>query len=108
MRAMSLRSELREAVRLRSHGHCEWPGPCSEWGAELAHLHSTGAGGRPSADTLSNVAWLCWTHARYSDGEAPHGKAAYEKAMRALLGDDWGMAVAWNRAETLRRHIENR
>jgi len=95
----------------RTGGRCQWP-ECEKAGAELAHLHSIGAGGRKSADTLDNVAFLCRDHARISDGEhGTGGPAQYRLAHIQLLGAAVfeGMTLdrrGWERAEALRRHIE--
>jgi len=106
------RAELREQVQQRSYGRCEWP-QCSESGGELAHAHSIGVGGRASADTLDNVAWLCHMHARFSDGEyADYGSDAYHTAHRALLGARYDTMpahfVAYERAEALTALLRDR
>ena len=106
---MSIRSELREAVIARSHGRCDWP-RCGNAGSELAHLHSIGAGGRESADTIDNVGWLCFDHARMSDGEYGRGGAIqYRQSHLDLFGDAFldmpANIIAWERAEALRRVV---
>lgn len=104
------RSGLRESVRVRAGDRCEWP-RCPEFGDELAHGHSIGMGGRASADTLDNVFWLCWDHARISDGEfGAGGKVEYDRAHRDLLGDDYseGPGLAWSRAEALCRIVADK
>ena len=103
---MSIRRELREEVIARLHGRCEWT-RCSNAGSELAHLHSIGAGGRESADDIGNVAWLCFDHARMSDGEYGRGGAIqYRQAHLDLFGDAFldmpANIIAWERAEALR------
>jgi hypothetical protein len=65
-------------------------------------------GGRESADTLDNVAWLCPDHARISDGlYGTGGHDQYAKAHRdlwAAAGDqDAGLRYGWARAEALRK-----
>lgn len=95
---------LRAQVWDLSGGMCEWP-YCLEAAAELAHLHSTGMGGRPSAHTLDNVAAMCWAHARVSDGLTPgtHGRQWHDAQIR-LLGLEPGVK-AWVIAEALRTRI---
>ncbi len=108
------RAELREMVRVRSAGVCEWPQHERHAGDELAHAHSIGRGGNPdgSRDVWNNVAWLCTDSARVSDGEHGSGGAVqYRLFMIQLLGAGvfGGMTVdrrGWERAEALRRHIE--
>jgi len=103
-------AELR-ARALQRDGWCRWPG-CPNNATELAHLHSKGIGGRPSAQTLDNVAMMCPDHARISDGEyGSGGRAQYEREHRKL----WEAAAwfvpasppkaewAWWRAEALHR-----
>ena len=99
---MTVRQELREQVIARSGGRCEWQ-DCVLAGAELAHLHSVGSGGRPSADTLDNVCWLCRPHARMSDGERVAGWDF--DAEHARLGVVPGPGLAWRRAEALRNQL---
>ena len=107
------RSELREQIRARASGRCDWPGHRTHAGAELSHIHSIGAGGNPdgSRDDPSNLAWLCRDAARISDGEmGSGGPAQYRLAHILLLGAAVfdGMSLdrrGWERAEALRRHI---
>jgi hypothetical protein len=107
--AMSL-SELRTLVRELAGGVCQWP-RCQDPGTEVAHLHSTGMGGRPSAHTLSNTMWACWNHARISDGEYGTGAwPQYRQSMNALLGVGWEERTtpdrwAYERAEALTAHL---
>lgn len=61
------RDVLRSYVRDRSWGFCEWP-ECGQPGDEMAHVFGVGSGGRRSADTPSNVAWLCRHHHGVLDG----------------------------------------
>lgn len=103
------RAELRAVVVERSAGQCEWP-RCEDRGAELAHLHRVGAGGRGSADTADNAMWACSDHARISDGEYGSGGAAqYRQAHLILFGDRFldmpSHTIAWERAEALRRLV---
>lgn len=101
------RSVLRTYVIGRSGGVCEWPG-CGDRGAELAHLHSIGMGGRKSADEPCNVAWFCRDHARISDGEyGSGGWPQYEREHR-LLGVVVGDYLAYERAEALRQALIDR
>lgn len=105
---MSLRSRLRCQARELAGGMCQWPG-CPRPGEELAHLHSIGAGGRPSADTLDNTAWLCAPHALMSDGKQRNWPE-FHQAHTALLGEGWEDRISmshwgWERAEALRRHV---
>ena len=105
------RSELRAKVIERSGGWCQWPG-CPNRGTEMAHLHSVGMGGRQSADTLENVMWSCWDHARITDGEFGHGGAEqYDAEHRKLLGFDNHLDnargyLAYRRAEALAAHLK--
>ena len=103
----SVRQELRARVVDLSGGVCEFP-QCGEQGSSLAHLHSIGAGGRQSADTLSNVMWACRDHARITDGEyGSGGRAQYVEAHNVLFGGMWPVgwektgSLAWERAEAL-------
>ncbi len=94
------RSELRAKVFELAGGRCEFPG-CPKAATELAHLHSIGAGGRKSADTLDNTMAACPDHARITDGlYGTGGREQFEKAMRSI-----GAAGAWERAEALRKHV---
>ena len=110
MKSPSVRQALRLQVIDLSGGTCEFP-QCDQRGAELAHLHSIGAGGRKSADVLENVAWFCWDHARISDGEyGEGGRPQYVGAHSVLFGmwpTDWEQtgALAWERAEALRLRL---
>jgi hypothetical protein len=115
--SMSLRSVLRCQARELAGGMCDWPS-CNRPGQELAHLHSVGAGGRRSADTLGNVAFLCGPHARMSDGEQPAcwpdgtpcGWPGFTQSHTALLGEGWETRIpmsrwGFERAEALTRLI---
>lgn len=67
-------SGLRAALwGLNTSGDCEWP-ECEVRATQLAHLHSTGMGGRTSAHTLDNAMAACDFHALITDGG---------------VGDDW-------------------
>ena len=105
------RSTLRAYVIEVSGGWCEWP-YCTNPGTEMAHIHSIGMGGRPSADHPDNVAWMCYDHARISDGEYGHGgELQYLEEHLKLLGkppsDDPGSRrVAYLRAEALTAHLK--
>jgi len=102
---MPTRSELRAQVIELSGGWCEAPA-CTRPGAELAHLHSIGMGGRRSADRIDNVAWLCADHARISDGEyGSGGRAQFDEFHRRLLGSTDGAGLAYRRAEALSEHV---
>lgn len=107
---MSLRSVLRCQARELAGGICEW---CGERpGQELAHLHSIGAGGRASADQISNVGWFCHNCSRMSDGEWAT-RPEYVQAHNLLFGEGWESRippnrVAWERAEALTRLIAER
>lgn len=101
------RSGLRQAAMERALYRCQWPS-CGEQAQELAHLHSIGAGGRKSADTLGNVMVMCRRHARYSDGEYDN-RDAYIEAHNTLFKGMWPVAwetlgtLAYERAEALKR-----
>ena len=83
---MSVRSRLRCEARELSGGMCEW---CQQKpGQELAHFHSIGAGGRQSADSITNVGWFCRSCARMSDGEWAT-RPEYVQAHTMLFGKDW-------------------
>ena len=104
--------ELRAEIITRSQGRCEWP-QCAEPGKEVAHLHSRGMGGnREKRDVAGNLMFLCRDHARISDGEhGSGGPAQYRLAHILLLGAGVfdGMSLdrrGWERAEALRRHID--
>jgi len=111
---------LRSLCIRRSNGFCEWPS-CPNTGSELAHLHSTGMGGRRSAHSPDNAMWMCRDHARIRDGEYGSGGEGQYAAAHMLLGialrgdrfavlDGGGSSrvcdigvLAWERAEALRR-----
>ncbi len=105
----TLRRQLRDIAT-----GCEWP-ECERPGAEVAHLRSRGMGGTPDGrrNVLSNVAWLCYDHARMSDGHQPRQRSPVnvERSYVALLGADvYGRAVvartvSYERTEALRRHV---
>ena len=79
------RSELRDQVIIRSRGGCEHPG-CVASGSEMAHVIGIGMGGRPSADRLDNVLWLCRHHHDLLDGREHHGlRRAMGELYRELL-----------------------
>lgn len=112
-----MRSRLRCQARELADGRCDWP-ECGRPGEELAHLHSIGAGGRPSADRLGNVAWMCRTHAAMSDGKQPGswpdgtacGWPGFRQAHTALLGEGWDGRIpmgrwGFERAEALTAHV---
>lgn len=99
---------------LTEHGitNCEWP-DCEQPAAELAHIVSTGMGGRKSAHTLGNVFMACATHARNSDGLPGEGQTATEmtherlRVVRKYLHEGlfrWDLS-AWHLQEALRRHL---
>lgn len=102
--------EVRAIVSARRNGLCCWPG-CYEWGKEVAHLQSRGAGGSKHRDTPENTMWACWKHARHSDGEAAGGMDAYRESHLALLGPGWeefGASLAFERRVALVKVIEYR
>jgi len=87
---------------------CEFP-QCASRAASLAHLHSIGAGGRKSADTIGNVMAACDAHALMTDGAIPgdKGRGWYIDQL-ALLGLDYDNLYdrkAWNVADRLTRLI---
>lgn len=107
------RRRLRERVFELAHGMCEWPG-CLEPAVELAHLHSTGMGGRRSADDPSNAMAACKVHARVTDGigfihaDGRRVDANREtERMFEYIGyvPGWG-SLAWLRADALTRWLE--
>ncbi len=109
---MTARSVLRCQVRELSGGICEW---CEhQFGRSLAHIHSIGAGGRKSADTLANTFWACQDCAAMSDGlQGSGGWPQYAQAHARLLGDDWEWRFpmnrwGWERAEALTKHVAGR
>lgn len=117
MKSASVRSALRSQIRELAGDGCEWP-QCSHRGVEMAHLRSIGMGGRPSADVLSNVAWLCAPHALMSDGKQPSqwpdgtpcGWPGFVQAHTALFGDNWQWRIpksrwGFERAEALKAHV---
>lgn len=107
MSTMSVRSDLRQTVIEISGGTCEYPN-CRLPGTQLAHAHSIGMGGRKSADTLSNVTWLCDDHALLSDGLIPSHGAGWYIEQLALIGVDYrntGERKAWHIAEMLRSAV---
>ena len=86
------RRDLRaEAEKIDGRG-CVWPN-CRTVGEQLAHLRGVGAGGRPSADTLSNVALLCRFHHDLLDGRSHAG-------LRVAVGDLLAGYVALSRRNT--------
>ena len=110
IRTVSRMPELRAEIVARSGGRCEWKS-CYEPGVEAAHLHSRGIGGnRVSRDRIDNLAFLCWSHARMSDGEYGDGGAeGYRESHLVLFGArylemDAGV-IAYERAETLKALI---
>ena len=101
------RSELRAIVFERDGYRCIWP-QCVLAAEEAAHAHSIGAGGRKSADEVSNIVSCCWPHARMSDGLKIAGWD-YGEEHRRLLGDSWaGDRLGWRRAEALRALVSDR
>ena len=102
------RSVLREQVMERDHWRCIWP-HCGKPAVELAHAHSIGAGGRKSADVLTNCFAACYAHARHSDGERYGGETAYTNSMLDLFGADYANIpqdrIAYERAEKLTRIV---
>lgn len=104
------RSELREQVMERDNWRCIWT-HCGRPAVELAHFHSIGIGGRASADDMSNVGALCYTHARHSDGERYGGETAYTNSMLDLFGADYATItpdrIAYERAEALTRIVRD-
>jgi len=108
---MSLRSVLRAQARELAQDRCDWP-DCQNAGAELAHIHSIGAGGRRSADTIENVAWMCHQHARMTDG-IQSDWPSFKQSHTALFGDGWEWRIpmdrwGWERAEALTALIAKR
>jgi len=108
---MSLRTVLRAQARELAGDHCCWPG-CTSAGAELAHLHSVGMGGRKAADVITNVAWMCRKHARMTDGMQENWPD-FKQGHNALLGEGWEERIpmsgwAWARAEALTRLVAER
>ena len=107
----TIRGDLHAAL-IDAVGRCEWP-QCGTPGdrLELAHLHSVGMGGRPSADTIDNVALLCWRHARWSDGLLGNTTLTqYRVGVRRLVAAAGrvptpGATYAWEAAEALRTVI---
>jgi hypothetical protein len=89
---MSERSELR-AIVSKWAAWCEWP-ECPLPGAQLAHIEGIGMGGRPSADTLGNVAWLCVPHHDLLDGRS-HANLRMEmaKLLGAYLAGGWRRTI---------------
>lgn len=63
------RSDLR-AEALERDGGCVWPQCTGTEPLEMAHIRGIGMGGRPSADTLDNVAILCRFHHALLDGRS--------------------------------------
>ena len=104
------RSELREQMMERDNWQCRWTG-CHQPAAEMAHIHSIGAGGRKSADELGNVFGACRLHARLSDGEygsggAPEYLSEHLKLMGPAFLEIPANLIAWERAEALRGLID--
>ena len=105
---MVTRSERRKALRTQlfdlTGGRCEWTS-CLQAATRMAHAHSIGMGGRPSADTIDNVASLCDNHALVSDGLWPgyYDRDWYLEQLR-LIGVI-PPVKAFNVAEALRVHI---
>ena len=104
---MTLPAGLRDAVFGIAANHCEWP-RCGDRALELAHLHSTGHGGRRSAHTIRNTIAACEDHARITDGHSPpgpNGLSRYRDAIIELVGPPagWrgGAGVAYRVAKTL-------
>lgn len=77
-------------------GACEWPG-CEHRGPyEMAHVHGVGMGGRPSADTLENVALLCRFHHDLLDGRTTR-ELRVEMAflLAGYLAEGWRRSIDW-------------
>lgn len=70
-------ADLRRAVAERALGICEWPG-CDDGGRQMAHLTHRGMGGSTTANTMSNLAWLCIRHHDTLDGRTSRGTLRYE------------------------------
>lgn len=107
---MTQRSVLRCQARELAGGLCEW---CRERpGTQLAHIHSIGMGGRPSADELSNVFWACDVCALASDGKQRNWPE-FHQLHTMLLGEGWEQRIppnrwAYERAEALTRLVAER
>ena len=104
---------LRKIVFAIARDTCEWPG-CTLAATELAHLHSTGHGGRKSGHTIANSMAACSDHARISDGERGSGGSAQYHTAHTTLWEaaGWGETftpptrnVAWCRAEALTEYL---
>ena len=86
-------TDLRATVAEWTAGRCEWPG-CRQYAAELAHVHGKGMGGRPSADTLDNLAFLCVYHHNLLDGRAHHGlRFEMGNLLAAYLQGGWRATI---------------
>jgi len=109
---VKLTPEQREFIWERDRRRCVWP-HCLLFGKEVAHFHSTGMGGRESANDPANMGLMCFDHARISDGEyGSGGSAQYRQAHLNLLGAAYDETpqhrIAFERAEALTRHIAGR
>lgn len=96
---MTTRTQLRQIVDEWA-ATCEWPS-CDILafdslgdGLQLAHIHGIGMGGRPSADTLGNVALLCRYHHDLLDGRTHAGlRYAVGNLLAAHLATGWRKTI---------------
>ena len=105
---MKLTEEQHDFIWTRDRGRCIWT-HCGAPAKEIMHFHSKGAGGRPSANDLTNMGLGCYKHARHSDGERYGGETAFTNSMLDLFGADFLMIpqdrIAYERAEKLTRIV---
>lgn len=66
---MTVTTTIRQQIRQRSQGRCEWP-LCLSPAVQVAHIRGKGLGGNPdgSRDVVSNLAHLCLFHHDMLDG----------------------------------------
>jgi hypothetical protein len=92
---MTDRAELRAILADWTGNRCQWPN-CDEGGSplQLAHVFGVGMGGRPSADTIDNVALLCKYHHDLLDGRT-HINLRYELAqlLNSYLATGWRRSI---------------
>jgi len=98
---MRLTAAERDAVWQRDQGRCIWP-RCGRLGAEIAHFHSRGMGGRSTANTPTNYGLMCQAHARASDGEYGDRDWYVAEHVKLYRAAGIGPQVPEHRADTFR------
>ena len=82
-------AHIRNAVRLRARGHCEWAGGCSQPAAacQVHHIKHKADGGKTS---LTGCVLLCFFH---------HQVMIHQRGWTLVVNPD-GTTTAWNKDKT--------